>query len=210
MPISTGLPRQSLIFCRLLDLHRVAQAVVDLLPVVVQGHDFQGNLLAPGLSLRLLFRLAAVHITTLVQLGLSRGIDARAEGVDVVEALPLQGADVLAEQGEHQGLLRLEHLQAAQEDPAQGQPGDTHCHYRDSQRVGTAEPGGLGGLLPDGGPHQSHNSYHIQGQNEQQHGHTLLLALQNLLFHMSTSALFLISKSYHLNIDLSIHFVNTL
>ena len=76
----------------------------------------------------------------------------------------------LPNRGEHQGLLGLEHLQAAQEDPAQTRPDDAHDQNDHRRHIHAA------GLILDGGPHDTHNRQHIQGQNEQQHGHTLFLA----------------------------------
>jgi|GEM_PF-5534167 hypothetical protein len=51
--------------------------------------------------------LAAVHIAALAQFGASCRVHRGAEGVHPVKPLPLQGADVIAEQGEHQCFLGL-------------------------------------------------------------------------------------------------------
>ena len=75
------------------DLDGVAQAVVDLLTVVVEGHDFQGDAFAAG---GLGFRFGrgdvlAVYISALAEFGLGGRVDGGAEGVDKVEAGLLQG-----------------------------------------------------------------------------------------------------------------------
>ena len=98
------------------DLNGVAQAVVDLLAGIVEGHDLQGDLLVERLRAGGLVGsveggleavLPAVHVRGLVELGLGGGVHGGAEGVHEVEALPLQRADVPAEEGQHQGLLGL-------------------------------------------------------------------------------------------------------
>ena len=99
------------------DFHRIAQAVVDFLLVVAERHDFQGHFFAhvvPGPG--------GLHVSALVQLGESGWVDAGAEGVDPVEALSLQGADVVAEQSQHQCLLGPQHPKACQQET--GHDGD--------------------------------------------------------------------------------------
>ncbi len=51
--------------------------------------------------------VAAIHVAGLVELRLGGGVEGRAEGVDAVEALALERANVLSEQREHERLLRL-------------------------------------------------------------------------------------------------------
>ena len=61
---------------------------------------------------------AAVHIAALAQVGACRRVDGGAEGADPVEARLPQGACIVAEEGEHQRFLRLEHLEAREGDNA--------------------------------------------------------------------------------------------
>ena len=99
------------------DLHGVAEAVVDLLAGVVERHDLERDLLAAahldcgGRSLhgdkKIGTLVAAVYVAGLVELRLGGGVEGCAEGVDAVEALALERADVLAEEREHERLLRL-------------------------------------------------------------------------------------------------------
>ena len=99
------------------DLHGVTETVVDLLAGVVERHDLERDLLAAahldrgGRALhgseKVRALVAAVHIAGLVELRLGGGVERRAEGIDPVEALALERADVLAEQRQHQRLLRL-------------------------------------------------------------------------------------------------------
>ena len=51
--------------------------------------------------------MAAVHVAGLVELRLGGGVEGRGEGVDAVEALTPERAGVLAEEREHERLLRL-------------------------------------------------------------------------------------------------------
>ena len=99
------------------DLHRVAQTIVDLLPGVVQGHHFKRNFLAHAVALGDGL-CAAVHVAALAQFGACRRVDSGAEGADPVEARLPQGACIVAEEGEHQRFLRLEHLEAREGDNA--------------------------------------------------------------------------------------------
>ena len=77
MPISTGFPRQSLIFWRL--LLRVMILSESFLPVVSTSMEV---VLSPVVAF-------------------TPRIDAGTEGVDIVVAFTFQGAIVVAEQGEH-------------------------------------------------------------------------------------------------------------
>ena len=61
---------------------------------------------------------AAVHVAALAQFGVCRRVDGGAEGADPVEARLPQGACIVAEEGEHQRFLRLEHLEAREGDNA--------------------------------------------------------------------------------------------
>ena len=83
------------------DLHGVAQAVVDLLAVVAQGHDLEGELFAGGIDLKGGAAVAGggldaqrFHVTALAQAGLGGGVYAGTEGIDIIVALTLQGAVV--------------------------------------------------------------------------------------------------------------------
>ena len=62
--------------------------------------------------------LGAVHVAALAQFGARCRVDRSAEGADPVEARLPQGAGVLAEEGEHQRFLGLEHLKACEGDEA--------------------------------------------------------------------------------------------
>ena len=110
------------------DLHRIAQAIVDLLAGVVQGHPLEGDLFAAVGGCRGLVgrppcpapqpaRPVASPFWT-SPLWLRRvpaaGLTAVQKGLTQLKALPFQGADVVAEQGQHQSLLGLEDLQPAQ------------------------------------------------------------------------------------------------
>ena len=174
------------------DLHGVAQAVVDLLPGVAQGHDFQGDLFARCLlglargrpcqgGQETAAALGGLNVRALVHLGFGGGVHGHAEGVDVVEPLPLQGAHILAEEGEHQGLLRGQHLQPQKEDPAQAEVDDAHHH------------GGHHGFHgeEDGADHRQD----IQDQGQQKHEHAVFLVGKDGFCHRNLLLTFyLISK----------------
>ena len=149
------------------DLHRVAQAIVDLLAGVVQGHHLQGDLLAVLLTVSLHHR-ALLNITALAQDGACGGVDRRAEGIDPVKALPLQGADVITEQGQHQRFLGLEDFQAREQENT-----DDGIDDSDRQRDKTQE-GGIQHYKTDAA---HHNRSHITQQGQQKHGHAVLLGL---------------------------------
>ena len=68
---------------------------------------FAGGAAVAGLEQGGHAALAAVHIAALAQFGASCRVHRGAEGVHPVKALSLQGADVIAEQGEHQCFLGL-------------------------------------------------------------------------------------------------------
>ena len=99
------------------DLHGVTETVVDLLAGVVERHDLERDLLAAahldrgGRALHgdkeIGALVAAVHVAGLVELRLGGGVEGRGEGVDAVEALTPERAGVLAEEREHERLLRL-------------------------------------------------------------------------------------------------------
>ena len=149
------------------DFHRVAQAIVDLLAGVVQGHHLQGDLLAVLLTVSLHHR-ALLNITALAQDRARSRVDGSTEGIDPVEALPLQGADVITEQGQHQRFLGLEDFQAREQENT-----DDGIDGSDRQRDKTQE-GGIQHYKTDAA---HHNRGHIAQQGQQQHGHAVLLGL---------------------------------
>ena len=54
----------------------------------------------------------------MTELCFSGGVHRGAEGVDKVEALALERADIVSEQGEHKRLLRLEYFESREWNPA--------------------------------------------------------------------------------------------
>ena len=122
--------------------------------------------------------LARVHVAGLVQLGLGRRVHRHAEGIDKVEALFLQGADVFAEEGEHQGLLGLEHLQAQERDPADADP--DHA----KNKAGDHPADSSGEAVIDAQDHQG-DPGKVQQADQQQHGHAVFLIVEHDFFHRS-------------------------
>ena len=119
--------------------------------------------------------MSPVHVAALVQLGLGGGIDGRAEGVDPVKALALQRAGIFAEQGQHQGLLGLEHLQPAQKDPAQAKPGNENYHDGHEQRTQPA--------AEEPHAHYAQRGDDVTQEHGQQHQHAVLFIIENFLVH---------------------------
>ena len=110
------------------DLDGIAEAVVDLLAVVVERHDFQRDLparelrrLRGSLRPRELAGDGEIDVPALVQLGARRGVDALTEGVDEIESLALQRADIFAEQREHERLLRFQNLKTGNQNPEEAE-----------------------------------------------------------------------------------------
>ena len=100
---------------------------------------------------------------------LGGGIDGHGEGVDEVEPLSLQRSRVVAEEGEDQGLLGPQDLQAQKDQPAQRQIDDAHHHEGDHLFLDGKDQGGNG----DG----------VEQDRQQQHGHAALVAGKDLFFH---------------------------
>ena len=124
--------------------------------------------------------MTGIHIAALVELGLGGRVDGGAEGVDPVEALTLEGANILAEQGQHQCLLGLEHLQTAQQDPAQCQPQDQNGHDGDKQPAQKIAEG----------RHEYHtgDACDVAQDHQQQNGHAVFVLVQNLFVHIGFSS----------------------
>ena len=166
------------------DLHRVAEAVVDLLAGVIQGHHLEGDLLAGQLSglgaaaaaCLELGVFPVVHVSALAQAGTCGRVDGGAEGVHPVKALSFQGADVIAEQGKHQRFLWLEDPQTAEHKDARDHIHDGHDQQRHTQNV-------VFQFHLEHGQHKGSDRRHIARQRQQQDGHAVFLRLQDLFFH---------------------------
>ena len=161
------------------DFHGVTETVVDLLAGVVERHDLERDLLAgAGLdrggralhgSEKVRALVAAVHVAGLVELRLGGGVERRAEGIDPVEALALERADVLAEQRQHQRLLRLQNAQAAQWDPAEQQQDDAKDDKGQKARIDADD--------------QKNDRGDVENKLEQQHEHAVFVTGDDLFFH---------------------------
>ena len=113
--------------------------------------------------------MATVHVAGLVELRLGGGVERRAEGIDEVEALALECADVLAEQRQHQRLLRLEDAQAAQRDPAERQHDDAQDDEGQKARIDADD--------------QKNDRGDVENKLEQQHEHAVFVTGDDLFFH---------------------------
>ena len=113
--------------------------------------------------------MAAVHIAGLVELRLGGGVKGRAEGIDPVEALALERANVLAEQRQHQRLLRLQNAQAAQWDPAEQQQDDAKDDKGQKARIDADD--------------QKNDRGDVENKLEQQHKHAVFVTGDDLFFH---------------------------
>ena len=96
--------------------------------------------------------------------------------VHPVKALSLQGADVITEQGEHQRFLRLEHLQAAEQEDAC----DEVRNGQDQQRQAQKHPVCI---QQSDAVNEQGDGCHIAQQGEQQYRHAVFAGIQNFLFH---------------------------
>ena len=167
------------------DLDGVAEAVVDLLAGVREGHGLERDLLAGHLGgdIHALAQsrvqqggaLAAVHIAGLVQLGFGRGVDRHTEGIDKIETRILECADIFAEECEHQRLLRLEHLQATKGDPADGQPKDAGDQRGQTEHHAVVEQ--------DTAEDHQRKPGQIQQNEQEQHRHAVFLVVQYDFLH---------------------------
>lgn len=110
-----------------------------------------------------------VHIAGLVELRLGGGVKGRAEGIDPVETLALERADVLAEQRQHQRLLRLQNAQAAQWDPAEQQQDDAKDDKGQKARIDADD--------------QKNDRGDVENKLEQQYEHAVFVTGDDLFFH---------------------------
>ena len=107
-------------------LNGVAEAVVDLLAVVVERHYLEGYLLVRRLDLGALLcvccnALYRRYVSALAELCFCRGVDRNAEGIYKVKSVAAQRADIFAEEREHERLLGAKHLE-----PDEGDESDAH------------------------------------------------------------------------------------
>lgn len=151
-----------------------AEAVVDFLAVVVEGHQLQRNFVVDGNGGR--FRqvgkrgkFARAYVAALVQFGLRRGIHARAKGVDRVKSLPFNRSDVLPEQGQNEGFLWLQHAKPDQGDKGKAQE---YAAYNDDDVV-----------FADRAQNDSCRKDEHGEKTQSQRAHTVLFVFQNLFFH---------------------------
>ena len=113
--------------------------------------------------------MATVHVAGLVELRLGGGVERRAEGIDAVEALALERADVLSEEREHQRLLRLEDAQAAQRDPAERQHDDAQDDEGQKAHMDADD--------------QENDRGDVESDLKQQHEHAVFVTGDDLFFH---------------------------
>ena len=117
------------------NFHRITEAIIDLLTVIVECHDLQGNLLfgtdafaeafAPVAATSTDFcTVSAIHIPALVQFGLAAGFTLLQNGFHPVKSCIFQSADILTEQSKHQSFLRFQNFKSQKRDPADGNPDD--------------------------------------------------------------------------------------
>ena len=119
---------------------------------------------------------AAVHVAALAQFGACRRVDGGAEGADPVEARLPQGACIVAEEGEHQRFLRLEHLEAREGDNA-----------RNVAEDGDDEQEAAEGVFPafqmTDGVHEERCARRKNDEAERQHREAAFFGGESFFFH---------------------------
>ena len=135
----------------------IAPLIIDGLFLIVQRHGFQGDLLVPAEG------DAGVAVDGGHGGGGSSGIDPLTEGIDPEVAVLLQGAVILAEQGEHQCLVGVQDLQPGHEEQIQQKHQGPQYNQGHSQ-------GHIGGPKKNGSADGHGNAAKEQHQNQCQHG----------------------------------------
>ena len=166
------------------DLDRVAETVVDLLPVVVQGHDLKRDLFPCQVHFRLprvqskrhgrLYSFI-IYIPALIQMGVSRRVYTGAERIHIIKPVSFQCTHIFAEQGKHKSFLGLQYLK-----PAVGEPPNTQPDNTDHKQSRASSPADR-----HSSEDASCGSRQIESCRQEQHGHTMLFVCQNFFFHDS-------------------------